>query len=401
MQNLTQNERQLFILKLLANEDIFLSAQRLAEKFNVSPKTIRQDIRKLSSLGLVSRVHGGIRKREGVNLSFQDIQSAFAERLDETLFSLHLETMNQNILTKNKILIFGAFNIDILIKLTEFPKPRDTILSKETDYMMGGKGFNQAQAICANNTAVTYVTKIGRDHFYRYVKNYLSSRKNMKSIIFESEEFSTGMAVVLVREDGEKEIIVNPGANQKIKKEDIFSISDEILQAEFISLQMENNLDATITLMSLAHQLQRKIVLDPTPFVPEILDFLSMVYLLIPNISQAEKITGITIKDDTDAISAVQMIHKMGVENIVLTLGEKGAIASTKERYQRFSSYKAIVVDKSGIGDGFNGALLSRLVAGDDLFTATDYACAYASLCIERFGASSMPNGELVKIRMK
>ena len=300
-----------------------------------------------------------------------------------------------------RILIFGAFNIDVLIKLTDFPKPRDTVLSQETDYMMGGKGFNQAQAICANHTSVTYVAKIGRDHFYQYIKNYLNSRKNMKSIIFESEEFPTGMAVLLVRKDGEKEIVVNPGANQKIKREDILSISDEILQAEFVSLQMENNLEATIAIMHLAHQFQRKIVLDPTPFVSEILDFLSMVYLLIPNKNQAEKITGIKIKDEKDAVSAVRIIHEMGVKNVVLTLGEQGAIASTKDHYRKFHAYKAVVIDKSGVGDGFNGALLSRLVAGDDLFTATNYACAYASLCIERFGASSMPNGDLVKIRIK
>ncbi|TCP96285.1 ribokinase [Cricetibacter osteomyelitidis] len=399
MNNLTQNERQLFILKLLADSNNVLYTEHLARKFNVTAKTLRADIRRLDQLGLITRVRGGIQAKVGLNLDFQEIQTLLLRELDSTVVQIYGEHIKKNLLHKNKVLIFGAFNIDISVKINDFPKLGETILSQSSQYMIGGKGINQALAMAANDTPVTYVGKIGRDQFYDYAKKYLNSNHLIKDIIFESIESPTGLAIVLVREDGEKEIIVNQGANTQIKAEEIYRIEEEIKGAEWISLQMENNLEAVFTVIRIAQQYQCKIVLDPTPFVPEILDILTELYLLTPNRQEAEQLTGISINDDTTAKQAIAMLHKMGVPNVVLTLGAQGAIASVQGKMRKFNAYKAVVNDKSGVGDAFNGALLTRLAAGDDLFTATDYAGAYAALCVERFGAANMPKGRLTELK--
>lgn len=401
MKNLTQNERQLFILKLLIEADGMLSTERLAQKFSVTGKTIRQDITKLEQQGLLNRVRGGIERKNDLNLDFNEIQSQFFREFDKNLVNIYVDHAQKNLFTKSNVLIFGAFNIDIALKIADFPKLGETILSQESNYMIGGKGMNQALAMEANDTAVTYVGKIGRDQFYQYAKKYLNSNKLIKDIIFESAESQTGLAIVLLREDGEKEIIVNNGANKKVSLEEIYSIEEEIKQAEYISLQMENNLDAILVVINIAQKYQRKIVLDPTPFVPEILDVFPALYLLTPNKTEAEQITGIIICDEQSAKVAIEIIHGMGVKNVILTLGEQGVMASMQGNMKKINAYKAVINDKSGVGDAFNGALLARLSVNDDLFTAADYACAYAALCIERFGASNMPKGHLVKLKFQ
>lgn len=401
MNNLTQNERQLVILNLLKENNTELLTDNLARKFNVTAKTLRSDIRRLEQLGLLTRVRGGIKAKVGTNLDFQEIQSILLHNFEKSVSDIYHEHINKNLLHKNKALIFGSFNIDIVLKINEFPKLSETIVSQSSQYMIGGKGVNQALAIAANDMPVTYVGKIGKDQFYQYAKKYLNSHHLIKDIIFESLESPTGLAIVLIREDGEKQMIVNTGANNKVTENEILSIENEIKQAEFISLQMENNLEAILAIVKLAQKYNRKIILDPVPFKTEILDILPMLYLITPNKTEAEKITGIKINDEHSINRVIQTLHEMGVQNVILTLGEHGAITSQQGNIRKFKAYKAIINDKSGVGGGFNGALLARLVAGDDLFTATDYACAYASLCIERFGASSMPNGNLVKTRMK
>ncbi|MDU8924810.1 PfkB family carbohydrate kinase [Pasteurellaceae bacterium LIM206] len=401
MKNLTQNERQLFILKLLTESNDSLLTEHIARKFDVTTKTVRLDIRRLEQLGLLTRIHGGIKPKSGLNLDFQKIQTLLFQDFDKSVKQLYQEHINKNLLKKNKVLIFGSLNIDISIKVNEFPKLGETIPSQSNHYMIGGKGINQALAMAANNTPVTYVGKIGQDQFYQYIKKRLNSNPLIKDILFESKELPTGLAIVLVRKDGEKQMIVSHGANKKISPEEIYTIEDEIKAAEFISLQMENNLEAIFTIIKLAHRYKRKLVLDPTPFVPEITDVLSILYLLTPNKTEAEQITGIKINDESSAKQAILLLHEMGVQNVILTLGGKGAITSQQGNIRIFPAYRAVINDKSGIGGGFNGALLARLSAGDDLFAATDYACAYASLCIEREGTSNMPSGDLVKTRIK
>ncbi|KAE9528385.1 hypothetical protein A1D24_09775 [Testudinibacter aquarius] len=401
MKNLTQNERQLFILKLLTETDGVLLTEHLAQKFSVTGKTIRQDITKLQQQGLLNRVRGGIEKKCDMNLDFTEIQSQFFREFDKNLANIYVAHVQKNLFTKSNVLIFGSFNIDIALKIVDFPKLGETILSRESNYMIGGKGMNQALAMVANESAVTFVGKIGQDQFYQYIRKYLNSNKLIKDIIFESTESPTGLAIVLVREDGEKEIIVNNGANKKFTLEEIYSIEEEIQQAEFISLQMENNLEATLAIIQIAKKYRRKIVLDPTPFVPEILDILPNIYLLTPNRTEAEQITSIEIKDTESAKRAIEILHIMGVQNVVLTLAEQGAMVSDGKQIKTINGYKAVINDKSGVGDGFNGALLARLVGGDDVFTASDYACAYAALCIERFGASNMPKGHLVQLKFQ
>ncbi|WP_165773119.1 PfkB family carbohydrate kinase [Conservatibacter flavescens] len=401
MKNITQNERQLFILKLLMETTHVIPTEYMAKKFDVTAKTIRQDIHKLEQQGLLTRVRGGIIKKSGMNLDFHEIQSLFFQDFDPDVANIYREHIHKNLLSKNTVLILGSFNIDIAVKISDFPKLGETISSQSSNYMIGGKGINQALAIAANNMPVTYVGKIGQDQFYQYAKKYLNSHRLIKDIIFESSESPTGLAIVLVRDDGEKQIIVNSGANKKIHLEDIYAIEEEIKQAELISLQMENNLEAILAVVQIAQQYQRKIVLDPTPFVPEILDILTALYLLTPNQYEAEQLTGIAISDENSALRAINILHEMGVPNVVLTLGAQGAMASTNGRVQKVNAYKAVVNDKSGVGDAFNGALLARLALGDDLFTATDYAAAYAALCVERFGASNMPKGHLVKLKQQ
>ncbi|CCO50199.1 putative Ribokinase [Vibrio nigripulchritudo SOn1] len=399
MKRISADERYYLIRRSLSERNK-LYVSELAKQFQVTEKTIREDIKVLVQQGLVARFHGGITKV----LHESEVPPLENELGNEYLnfkYGSHTNKDKKSEEVNSKVVIIGAFNVDVNVSVTCFPTIGETLLSNDTNYSIGGKAVNQSIAMVRNGSSVTLITKVGVDQLNNYVKSFFNSEENIYPILLETEESPTGHAIILIRDDGDKQIIVNPGANSRLLASEIRMLEAKVSQAEYLSLQLECSFESVKEAINIANSCGTKIILNPTPFNQNILDLLDGIFLLTINIYEAEKITGLKVTDYESAKEAMKVILNMGVKNIVLTMMDKGAICYENDQFSVIPGYKAVIMDKSGSGDAFNGALIAKISQGQRIAQAVDYACAYAALSIERRGASNMPQGSLTIIKLR
>ncbi|EAC1891314.1 ribokinase [Escherichia coli] len=380
------------------------SVNLLANFLNVTRETIRSDLSLLESEGLVIRYHGGARlapitaiektpvsQRHNIGDLFRTLNSNQENRMA-------IQTENDG---RGKVCILGSFNVDIVARVERFPKSGETIIALENTLGPGGKGCNQAMAALYANARVHFVAKVGTDHFRQFARNHFKSSGMDSYTLYQTSEYPTGSAVIYVSdEDGENKIAISPGANQNITHDEVNALLPELDSADILLVQLENNLDAVIDVISLAKTLNKKIILNPAPYSDKIKPFLSNVDILTPNETEASQLSGVEITDISSAKKAAEIIRAMGVNQVLITLGNQGVLVSDKTNIVHLPAFPAVAVDTTGAGDSFNGALASSLANGSDLISATRYAAAFASLAVEREGAANMPSHEAALRRL-
>lgn len=299
------------------------------------------------------------------------------------------------------VCVFGSFNVDIVAKVERFPKNGETLISRETTFGPGGKGANQAVAAHSAGANVHFSTKIGKDQFNQFVKDHFDSCGMDSLSIYESESAATGSAVIYVNDNGENFIAICPGANQLITDDEVVKLLPYLKKSKVLLVQLENNLDAIYSVMKLAKDIDVKVILNPAPYTKGLDNLFIHADIITPNETEASEISGVNITDIESAKLAAKNIHEKGVENVIITMGKLGSVIYEGSQFYHVPSYSAVVVDTTGAGDAFNGALAASLAKGNNIFQSALYATAFASLAVEREGASNMPDNDLVEARIK
>lgn len=300
-----------------------------------------------------------------------------------------------------QVCILGSFNVDIVAHVARFPKSGESLMAKKNKIGPGGKGANQALAASHADTMVHFITKVGTDQFSQFAHNHIASSQINSFTLYQSETEPTGSAVIYVsEEDGENMIAIYPGANLTITHDEITAIEEKLKNADVLLVQLENNLDAIAHAMTLAQSLGVKVVLNPAPYCVEVLPLLKNIDIITPNETEASLMSGIEITDLATAKLAAEKIHTLGVNTIIITLGSKGSLIFDGKTHQHVKPFIAKPVDTTGAGDSFNGAFCASLAKGQSIYQAATYASAFASLAVEREGASNMPSHQQVLQRL-
>jgi len=292
-------------------------------------------------------------------------------------------------MSNNKIVVVGSSNTDMIIKVSHIPKPGETILGGEFVSAAGGKGANQAVGAARAGGAVTFIAKVGQDMFGEKALAGFSSDGIETRYIARDPESPSGVALIFVGEDGENSIAVASGANARLTPEDVEKSKDAFTGASVLLLQLETPLPTVQTAANLAVQSGVRVILNPAPAqsLPEAL--LKQVFLLTPNESEAELLTGIPIKNDASAKSAAEKLLKLGVKNVIVTLGSRGTLVANETGSQFTPAFKVKAVDTTAAGDIFNGALAVSLAEGKSILNATRFASAAAAISVTRLGAQT------------
>lgn len=302
-----------------------------------------------------------------------------------------------------KVCVFGAFNVDVVARLSRFPRPGESMIATSSLMGAGGKGANQALAAARAGARVHYIGKVGSDSFAEFAQQHLNNSEINVCTLFESQEKPTGNALIYVSEEnGENMIGVDPGANLTVTAQEVDSCLPVIKTSDLLLLQMENNADAIIRLLQHAHDNHIYVILNPAPFqvLPD--EVLALADLLTPNATEAELLTGIDVHDLVSATVAASVLHNKGIKNVLITLGIQGALLSTPDGQTHIPAYPAHPVDTTGAGDAFNGSLAAYLSQGEKIENAALFASAYASVSVERVGAAqSMPSKQEALTRMQ
>ena len=154
-------------------------------------------------------------------------------------------------------------------------------------------------------------------------------------------------------------------------------------------MQLEIPLETVIHVANIAYQAGKKVILNPAPALKISDELLSKLYLITPNETEAEIISGIPVKDTDSAILAAQNLHARGVKVVIITLGSKGALLFTGEEAILIPSPKVEAIDTTAAGDIFNGAIAVAISEGLALEKAVEFACKAAAISVTRMGAQS------------
>jgi len=397
-----KEKRQENIIRLLRRQGQ-ASVMSLSSYFNVTKETIRTDLSQLQAEGLVTRHYGGVSLKKHL-MQNELIQEG---SLDIShLMQTHHQTdlvhhqRGDSRMMANRVCVFGSFNVDIVAKVDRFPKNGETLVAKETTFGPGGKGANQALAAHSAGSRVHFATKVGKDQFNQFARNHFDSCGVESLSLYETDQASTGSAVIYVNDDGENFIAICPGANHLVSSDEVAELIPYLAESKVLLLQLENNFDAIDGVMKIAKGLNIQVVLNPAPYSPDVDSLIANADIITPNETEATQISGVEITDIESAKRAAAIIHQKGAKSIIITMGQHGAVLFNGEQYSHIPAYNAVAVDTTGAGDAFNGALAASLAKGKNITQSTLYATAFASLAVEREGAANMPNNALVEARM-
>lgn len=288
-----------------------------------------------------------------------------------------------------KILVVGSSNTDMVIKARHLPRPGETILGGSFFMNPGGKGANQAVTIARLGGQVTFICKTGSDIFGHQSQQLFEEEGINTSYIFSDSEHPSGVALITVDENAENCIVVASGANANLLPSDLNKADEAIAEADLILMQLEIPMETVEYVAEQGHRLGKKVILNPAPAHPLSPSLLKHLYMITPNETEAKMISGIKITDEASAIEAAKVLVRMGVQNVIITLGSKGALAYCDKDVEMVPALKVEAVDTTAAGDVFNGALTVALSEGRSLPEAVRFACKASAISVTRVGAQS------------
>ena len=292
-------------------------------------------------------------------------------------------------MTKNSILVVGSSNTDMIIKVERIPKPGETILGGEFASAAGGKGANQAVGAARAGGAVAFIARVGQDMFGdKAIAGFIADGINVEYVMRDPTNPS-GVALIFVGQNGENSIAVASGANAKLTPADLRKARSAFGKSSVVVLQLETPLETVKVAAELAATAGARVILNPAPARPLPDDLLRRVFLLTPNESEAELLTGLGVTNETAVAKAADALLARGVQNVIITLGARGAFVAGKEGRGLVKGFKVKPVDTTAAGDVFNGTLAVALAEGKTLLEAARFASAAAAISVTRLGAQT------------
>ena len=299
-----------------------------------------------------------------------------------------------------KLLVVGSLNMDMAISVSQIPQKGETVLAKEINYIPGGKGANQAYAMAKLGAEVAMIGCVGADrNGSKLLQSLQSVCVNTKGIqIFKNQP--TGIAAIAVEETGENSIIVISGANAMLTKQWIKQQEKYIDECDIVIAQLETPIESICAVAELAKQKGKMMLLDPAPAVKDLPEtLLQNISIIKPNETELQILTQKPTTTEQEIVEAANVLLKKGVEKVVVTLGEKGAILVTEKEHTVFASKKVKAVDTTAAGDAFNAAFCIRLAQGASVDEAARYGNAAGAMTAAAYGSlPSMPTKEALEL---
>jgi ribokinase len=290
------------------------------------------------------------------------------------------------------IYVIGSSNTDMVIRTQKLPLPGETVLGKDFIINPGGKGANQAVAAARLGGDVTLVAKVGDDLFGKQALEHFRKENINISFVSTDSEVPSGVALIGVDARGENSIMVAPGSNSNLTVENVGMAINHVQRGSIILVQLEIPMETVAFSIRKGHNAGCKVIFNPAPASAIDNRLLRHVEVITPNELEAEILTGIRVLDIPTAQRAAQKLHEMGVANVIITLGSKGAYLLNDSVQMLLPSPPVTPVDTTAAGDCFNGALAVALSEGLAIDQAVSFACEAASISVTRMGAqSSMP----------
>ena len=277
--------------------------------------------------------------------------------------------------------------MDLVVRCSHMPLPGETLLGDSQFTNGGGKGANQAVGAAKLGAVTRMIGRVGTDANGAALKKMIGDVGIDVSSLYEDPENPTGLAIILLENDGANRIIVLPGANMAVGKQEL----DAIGKPDALMMQLEIPRDTVIAATKYAVANGIVSVVDAGPAQQFPLEELRGVTILSPNETEAAALCGFPVTDEESALAAAKLLQeRCEAKYIVLKRGSDGASLWDGREFVTFPACKGIrPVDTTAAGDCFTAALTLRYLETDDIKAAIRYANYAAALKITRLGAQT------------
>ena len=284
------------------------------------------------------------------------------------------------------IVVFGSLNMDLMVRVPRAPRGGETLQGRSFLQNPGGKGANQAVACARPGARVAMVGCVGQDDFGRTLRSALTEDGVDVTHVREAAT-STGVAVVMVDDEGENRITIIPGANDRVEAD------PAIPSGRFLLLQCEVPMAEVVRAAQIMRAKGATVVMNPAP-VCSLPDALwPLVDILVMNEIEAAELSDRVVTDPASASAAATSLRKRGPSTAIVTLGSQGVVVADDAGCRHFPAPAVQVVDTTAAGDTFIGAMCAALVAGQAMDEAVTRGIQAATICVTRPGAqASIPS---------
>jgi ribokinase len=260
------------------------------------------------------------------------------------------------------------------MRVDRLPSTGETLLARGYRVDFGGKGSNQAVACSRLGAKVLFVAKIGQDHFGEMALGlYRKEAIDVDSVMRAPDE-PTGVGFIIVDAKGNNCITIDPGANDLLTAAEV-SQSLDILPPEAVVLtQLEIPVEAAGAAMAWGRKRGALTILNPAPVRILPPSVLQLVDILTPNQTESKVLTGRSPDAAAEPETLARDLIRSGVKEVVMTLGENGALIVTANSSLHIPAIKVLANDTTGAGDSFNAGLALALACGARLEEAVRFA---------------------------
>lgn len=290
----------------------------------------------------------------------------------------------------------GSYATGLTLKVKRLPSPGETVLASGYRVDYGGKGSNQAVGCARLGTEVRFVARIGRDSFGEMARRLYREEGIDTAFVRETEEHPTGVGFILVEDgSGNNSIAIDPGANELLSAQDVAECDAAFHGAALVLTQLEIPVKAAEAALARGRPQGAITILNPAPVRPLPDSILRLVDVITPNQTEGKVLTGRSPEAQVAPEEVARDLLRAGVKNVVMTMGEEGALIVTESLSRRIPAIPVTAVDTTGAGDAFNAGLATALAFGEKLESAVEFAVICGGLAVMKEGViPSLPKQE-------
>jgi ribokinase len=295
-------------------------------------------------------------------------------------------------MVKPRILVVGSANMDIVFSMPRIPNKGESIVAENYTYVPGGKGANAVTAVARLGADAVFCARLGNDDIGVKLAEAYRRENIVTRFISTDKNAQTGLAAILLENDGSNRIIVYPNANLNLEPGDVenafLSYPDAVLT------QFETNPESVIAASRFAEKQNIPVFIDAGPVRKDFpYELLRNVEIISPNEVETAQITGINPTNAEMCLQACMRLQNMTkAKYIVLKLSDRGCCSYDGKDFEYMTSHFVEAVDTTAAGDAFTAALTVEYMRTKNIVAACKYANLAGAVTVTKFGAmSSLP----------
>lgn len=285
------------------------------------------------------------------------------------------------------ITVVGSFAVGMTLRAQRMPVFGETLVGSDFDMGPGGKGSNQAVGVARLGARAHFAGIIGDDRLGEIAVDLFAQEGVDTAYLQRTEAMATGVGFIILNPEGENGIILDMGANELMDGAFVDQVEEQIARSDVVMSVLEIPVEAAARAMALGKKHGVRTILNPAPATALDESVLQHVDYLSPNETELRILLGLPPDDPSDTVELARQLRARGVGNLIVTMGEKGALILTEDGQEEAAAVPVDVVDTTGAGDAFNAGLAVALAEGKSLAAAVAFANRCGALACQKLGA--------------